>query len=644
MNWFNDLKVGTKLIGGFLIVAIIGGIIGLQGILKSSQINDLSTVMYEREVTGMQHAAEANINLMASSRAIRAAMMVFEEAERDKELQQLQNYLINTYTELEQVSKTLYSFQGQALLDNARTELDKYNAITKKVIKELLSDDLIAHRNATEVLITELQPQMAVVDRLLSDIFHRKVNNAKILNEETNEIYASIFTQLIILTIVGMLVGILIGIALTRGLTRQLGGEPSVAVKAAAAIASGDLSTPIDASRAKVGSIIYAMKQMQSSLREVVGTVRTSTTSIAAGAEQIAAGNTDLSSRTEQQAASLQETAASMEELSSTVKSNSESAKQVTQMAMSASSVAGRGGEVVGQVVQMMNDINESSRKIADIIGVIDGIAFQTNILALNAAVEAARAGEQGRGFAVVAGEVRSLAKRSADAAKEIKDLINESVARVDAGGQLVSDAGDTMADIVNQVNKVTELIKEIDRATDEQSSGISQVNLAISQLDDVTQQNSSLVEESAAAAASLNDQVQGLLRAVAVFKLDTNMVIDGYAKLRAEEPVRKTQQRAAPAVSAPAPAALRVGASSASASTAASATASASASAHKTSAGAQKPSTASAGSSASRPASSASALKRPALSSAPDSASKASARTAPKPAVEDKEDDWETF
>ena len=634
MKWFNNLKVGSKLIGGFLVVALIGGIIGVQGILKTSQMSDLATEMYQNEALGIRHTAGVNINVLNSSNALRGAMMAFDDDERDRELYNVDRYLAEALAELDLAKTKFVTEQGRALVSQTYDALKAYEASAKRVGQELKSGDLIAHRNATEIMNVELRPLMARAIELLSEVLDRKTTNAATLSAKSDEVFEQVRLMLILLTVGGVLVGIIIGVLLARSLTRALGGEPGDAAKAASVIAAGDLSANIDASRAQPGSIIYAMKQMQSSLREVVGSVRHASESISTGAHQIAVGNTDLSQRTEEQAASLQETAASMEQLSSTVKSNSDSAKRVTQMAMAASSVAGRGGEVVGQVVEMMNDINQSSRKISDIIGVIDGIAFQTNILALNAAVEAARAGEQGRGFAVVAGEVRSLAQRSADAAKEIKALIGESVSRVDAGGQLVSDAGATMADIVTQVNSVTDLIKEIDRATDEQASGLSQVNVAVSQLDEVTQQNAALVEESAAAAASLNDQVHELVRAISVFKVDDHMVIDGHATLRSDAPPRAAlPKRQAPAVAAPA-SALRVGAPASRASTGSAASSAASSARAKSA------------DSAGRTSRTEPALKRPALSSAPSSGlqSAGKPKPAPKSAVEDKEDEWETF
>jgi len=325
-------------------------------------------------------------------------------------------------------------------------------------------------------------------------------------------------------TVVGVLVLVCVGVAGGFGwwLTRSIATPIGEAVHHARAIAGGDLSQTLSIQAGgEAGELARALADMQASLRRLVGEVRSTTDSITTASAEIATGNQDLSARTEQTASNLQQAASSMEQLTATVRQSADSARQANQLASSAAEVAARGGSVVSQVVTTMNEINASSKKISDIIGVIDGIAFQTNILALNAAVEAARAGEQGRGFAVVASEVRSLAQRSAQAAKEIKGLIGASVDRVDAGSRLVADAGKTMSEIVGSVQRVSDIIGEITTASSEQSDGIGQVNTAVTQLDQMTQQNSALVEESAAAAESLKDQAQRLSQAVGAFRLD---------------------------------------------------------------------------------------------------------------------------
>ena len=328
------------------------------------------------------------------------------------------------------------------------------------------------------------------------------------------------FVVSLVLAACALAAGAGVALWLTHSVMRQLGGEPDYAAAIAAGIASGDLTADIRLDPGNRTSLMFAMKTMQESLAGLVAQVRAGTDLIATASTQISAGNQDLSARTEEQASSLEETASSMEQLTSTVKQNADNARQANQLAQLASETAARGGRVVQDVVGTMASIADSAGQIADIIGVIDGIAFQTNILALNAAVEAARAGEQGRGFAVVASEVRNLAQRSAAAAKEIKALIGASVERVGTGSQLVGDAGATMSEVVTSIARVTGIVAEIASASAEQSTGIEQVNQAVMQMDHVTQQNASLVEEAAAAAESMQHQARELSIVVGAFKL----------------------------------------------------------------------------------------------------------------------------
>lgn len=357
---------------------------------------------------------------------------------------------------------------------------------------------------------------LGAIDRLLAFSF----KHAELASKHVETVYTRTRNGLLALLAVALLAGLGLAVWFTRRLVGQLGGQPAEAVAMARAVAGGDLSTQLQLRPGDTRSLMANLHSMQQSLARTVSQVREGSESVATASTQIADGNQDLSARTEQQASALQETASTMEELGTTVRHNADNARQANELAQSAASVAVKGGDVMGQVVQTMKGINDSSRKIADIISVIDAIAFQTNILALNAAVEAARAGEQGRGFAVVAGEVRSLAQRSAEAAREIKTLITASVERVDQGSALVDLAGKTMDEIVASIGRVSGIVGEISAASTEQSSGVGQVSQAVQQMDEATQRNAALVEQSAAAAENLKQQAQQLVQAVAVFRV----------------------------------------------------------------------------------------------------------------------------
>ena len=375
-------------------------------------------------------------------------------------------------------------------------------------------------------------------------------------NDRIDEVYAEARGLLLALGVAALALGAALAWALSRSITRPL----NHALRVAQTVAAGDLTSRIEAgSKDEVGQLLDALALMNASLLQTVTEVRSGTDTIATASKQIAAGNMDLSSRTEEQASSLEETASSMEELNATVRQNADNARQANALAEAASDVAAKGGVVIGQVVGTMGEINASARQIADIISVIDGIAFQTNILALNAAVEAARAGEQGRGFAVVATEVRSLAQRSAAAAKDIKTLIDNSVERVEAGSRLVNEAGQTMHDIVDSVSRVTGIMSEISAAGQEQTAGIDQINQAISQMDQVTQQNAALVEEAAAASEAMQDQAARLANIVSVFKIaagDSSQAVVTALQSSSKQATRALASR--PSVSIPAVAAVK--------------------------------------------------------------------------------------
>ncbi|MGC2970414.1 methyl-accepting chemotaxis protein [Paraburkholderia aspalathi] len=408
--------------------------------------------------------------------------------------------------------------------DQARSlaaEISRIEALYRPVALDI---DRLALSNQRDAAINEInqkcRPLLASLIKAsndYADLTHQR--SAKMI-QEAEEDFSRQRILLIAICLAAIAMAALAGVVITRGLMRALGAEPTDLAQVAQRVAAGDLRQVAGAVNAPSGSVLASMGEMQVSLVNLIGRVRTSADSIATGSSQIASGNTDLSSRTEQQAASLQETASSMDELTSTVKQNAENAQQACTLSANASEVAAKGNVVVSRVVGTMGDISANSTKIADITGIIEGIAFQTNILALNAAVEAARAGEQGRGFAVVASEVRSLAQRSSSAAKEIKDLINTSVQKVREGSTLANEAGTTMSEVTQAVGRVTDIMAEIAAASTEQSKGIEQVNEAITQMDEVTQQNAALVEEAAAASSSLEDQGRQLNQCIALFRM----------------------------------------------------------------------------------------------------------------------------
>jgi methyl-accepting chemotaxis protein len=408
--------------------------------------------------------------------------------------------------------------KDREMLAADRAGLAAYDVVREKLLVLSRANRIDEARALTFALKGDFEKPYTLIDA------HRQYNVA--LGQKGSDQAASTkrsaLTMSIALVAATLAVVGALGFFITRQLLRQLGGEPEYAMEISQRIADGDLTADIALKPNDTGSLLARMKNMNDSLVRIVGEVRGGTDAIATASDQIASGNLDLSSRTEQQASSLEETASSMEELTSTVKQNADNARQANQLAISASAVAVQGGAVVSQVVDTMGAIHDSAKKIVEIIAVIDGIAFQTNILALNAAVEAARAGEQGRGFAVVATEVRNLAQRSAGAAKQVKDLIGDSVAKVEAGTKLADEAGSTMRAIVDSIGSVTDMMSEITSASQEQTAGIEQINQAIGQMDDVTQQNSALVEEASAASQSLQSQASNLSRAVSVFKLNT--------------------------------------------------------------------------------------------------------------------------
>jgi len=549
----NNLTVRARLLAGFVLVVLMGAVVAGIGIYNMSSMNAQAERAYQADLLGLSATKEANINLIYIARAARNQMLARNDEERRK-FAGVADQAKKTFDEQLAVARPLYrSDAAKAMFVELDRGMVEYEAVRTK-LNALLADPSAEAKNAAiEMAFGPLVQKANYVDDKLSEISANKEKMAAASAAESSKAYTESRVTMLVLVALSLAAGIGIGLWITRSLTRQLGGEPAYAAEMAGAIAGGELSRKIILRDGDTGSLLHAMETMRMALVGIVGQVRTGTDTIATASNQIAVGNLDLSSRTEEQASSLEETASSMEELTSTVKQNADNARQANGLAVSASEVAQRGGAVVAEVVGTMASINDSSRKIVDIIGVIDGIAFQTNILALNAAVEAARAGEQGRGFAVVASEVRNLAQRSAAAAKEIKQLIDDSVSKVDAGGKLVDQAGVTMTEIVQSIARVASIMSEIASASAEQTAGIEQVNTAITQMDEVTQQNAALVEEAAAAAGAMQEQAAALAEVVSIFKLDQQAPVQVKAPVvKAKKPVvAAAPQRKALAVTA---------------------------------------------------------------------------------------------
>ncbi|MGK5012824.1 methyl-accepting chemotaxis protein [Janthinobacterium sp. MDB2-8] len=508
-----QFKIGTRLGIGFAVVLGLLVAVLLVGLYSMGQLSARTHDIVADKNVKMAAANTMSDNVRNITLAITSVVVAPTEALVQAELAKIGESRKKYGAAKETLQKKISTDKETALMAELDAALKSGAPLNNKVIELRNAGQT---EEAIAFLTQQAAPSLKRVLGALDSLVAYEGEQAAQAATEAETLSTSARASMITLGSVAVLLGAFVAWIITRSITRPI----NAAVSVAETVASGDLSSHIIVNSSdETGRLLGALKAMNDSLLGVVAQVRHGTDAIATASSEIAAGNLDLSSRTEEQASSLEETASSMEELTSTVKQNADNARQANQLAKSASEVAVRGGSIVAQVVDTMGTINASSKKIVDIIGVIDGIAFQTNILALNAAVEAARAGEQGRGFAVVATEVRNLAHRSASAAKEIKELIAASVANVDTGSRLVNEAGQTMGDIVDSIVRVTDIMGEITSATHEQTIGIEQINMAIAQMDEVTQQNAALVEAAAAASQSMQEQAGELAHVVGFFK-----------------------------------------------------------------------------------------------------------------------------
>ena len=513
-----QMRVATKLSLAFGGILVLLCVIAVLSALRIDALNRATAKILDKRYSMVKLSTAVDQGVSLQARALRDAILGGQNLQEVRSsLASVDKAVQENDAAMAQLQATVDTPKGEALMAAMKDTRAKYGRGRDEVLRMLKSGQ---DETAAAYVLETLRPAQA---EFFSAIAAMVAFQTALMEQEAAKAradgQAAIRTTVGVALLAVLLAGVL-GLWITRDLTRQLGGEPHDAMRIAGSIAQGDLGVPVPTRPGDAGSIMLALATMRQRLAEVVAQVRESSEHIATGSTQIATGNSDLSQRTEEQASNLQQTTASMEQLTGTVQQNADAARQANQMATAASTAAVEGGRMVGQVVATMQGIAASSRKIADIIGVIDGIAFQTNILALNAAVEAARAGEQGRGFAVVASEVRALAQRSAGAAKEIKQLIEDSVQQVEAGTQQVNDTGSSMEHIVAQAQRVSALIGEISDATAAQSSGIGQVGRAVNQLDQMTQQNVALVEQSAAAAEGLRAQATRLTQVVGIFRL----------------------------------------------------------------------------------------------------------------------------
>ncbi|OEZ59194.1 methyl-accepting chemotaxis protein I [Janthinobacterium sp. HH103] len=556
-----NLKIGVRLGGGFAAVLLLLTTLTVVGIVQMQSASKETDALVNVKVRNERLIGEWTKVIEVNAARTAAAWKV-GDPEHQKQFEQEMAVSSARATEIQNaIGKSELNAEEQSLYQEVLSTRKAYTEVRKNVFKAKNAGDLELGKRLYE------GDMVAKRDIYLASLKKLELLEAKLLDETAAQIRSRYENGRLLLISLGV-VAILLGIACAYWITRSITRPITRAVEVAQAVSAGDLTSHIVVeSRDETGQLMHALKNMNDKLVSIVGQVRAGTESISTASSEIAAGNLDLSSRTEEQASSLEETASSMEELTSTVKLNADNARSANQLAIDASQIASKGGVVVSEVVSTMGSINDSSRKIVDIISVIDAIAFQTNILALNAAVEAARAGEQGRGFAVVASEVRNLAQRSSAAAKEIKGLIDDSVQKVEAGSQLVDKAGRTMDEIVQSISHVTQIMNQITDASDEQRTGIEQVNRAIGQMDQVTQQNAALVEEAAAAAESMQEQAAKLADVVGVFKLDaTQRYVSASAgpsvtasaqggKTATRPAVQPAKHRApAPAAAAPAP------------------------------------------------------------------------------------------
>lgn len=552
MRWFYNLKTLWKVLSAFTVVCTIMGVVGWTGLSKMSQVNGMLNALYESELIGLSRCKEANINLINIGRATRNVVIEDDKAEMKNFNDSIQAFASDFRTKLAATKDTVSTSEGQALIKQIEDGFPEYMSQVSQCVSLSLEG-----KNAEAVTVMRDGRSIADnLDKQMTELAKLKETLAEEAYNNSDTVYANAEMLLIGLVIGGVVLSLSIGFFIARLIAGALNHSVVVLQK----VAKGDFTASLDIDTSdEIGQMAEAMNEAVTAIRTALQETRSVADGVASAAQQLSSGAEEISSGAQEQASSLEETAASLEEITSTVQQNADNAQEANQLASGARDIAEKGGRVVSDAVTGMKEINESSKKIADIITTMDEIAFQTNLLALNAAVEAARAGEQGRGFAVVAGEVRKLAQRSAGAAKEIKGLIQDSTRKVESGTELVNQSGQTLDEIVNSVKRVTDIVSEIAAASREQTSGIEQVNTAVTQMDSVTQSNASQTEELSSTAESLSSQAEQLQAMVARFKLDDDGA-GARTSFHAQATVTKSVSRPTATVRRQAPAAAAGG------------------------------------------------------------------------------------
>ncbi len=532
MKWFKNLNIATKLLSGFMLVAVITGLVGLVGISNMSRINSMANIMYEKELQGIRYLKESNIQLVNSGRAEKNAILATTSADRKEFLDKTEAYDKKAREYFKKARPLIISEEGKKLVDKFQKQWDDYSAVADRVIETIRSEGLSENRKSIDLSMGIARRKVENLDSILEKINRIKEKDAEDYKQATTELYESSSMFMIILVIGGVLTGILIGFFISRMIKRPLYKVVNMSKK----LADGDFTDRLEIEQDdELGELARSFNKTTEELEKLVSEIVVASQNLGQAVQEIASGNENLSQRTSEQASSLEEIAATIEESNATTKQNADNAFEANKLAENSSNLAEDGGLVVMSAIESINEINQSSSRIAEITTMINDIAFQTNLLALNAAVEAARAGDQGRGFAVVAGEVRNLAQRSGNAAKQINELIGTSVERIEKGTDQVNQSGQSLKDIIDAVKQVDRIVSEISAASEEQRRGIDQINVAVTDMDTMTQQNAAMVEQTASAGEEMANQAQELLGMMEKFNVREEIKEDTYSSKHKE-------------------------------------------------------------------------------------------------------------